>query len=59
LPSTGAGIGVVCVSTVGVAGVKCGDTGGGTAKASGMPDCTGMGEATGIVEDHAEMAESS
>jgi hypothetical protein len=50
---------VVGVSTVGVAGVKCGDTGGGTAKASGMPDCTRMGEATGIVEDHAEMAESS
>jgi hypothetical protein len=37
---TGTGIGTVGVSTVGVAGVKCGDTGGGTTEASVMPDCT-------------------
>jgi hypothetical protein len=60
---TGAGIGAVGVSTVGTVGVKCGDTGGGTTEASGMPDCTGMTyemvEASGIIEDHAEMSESS
>jgi hypothetical protein len=54
---------VVGDSIVGAAGVKCGDTGGGTAEASGMPDCTGMAsgmaEPTRIVEGHAEMAESS
>jgi hypothetical protein len=47
---------------MGAAGVKCGDTGGGTVEASGMPDYTrmasGMAEPTGIVENHAEMAES-
>jgi hypothetical protein len=48
---------------MGAAGVKYGDIGGGTAEASRMPDCTGvasgMAEPTGIVEDPAEMAESS
>jgi hypothetical protein len=48
---------------VGAAGVKYGDTGGGTTKASGMPDCIGlasvMAEATGIVEDRGEISESS
>jgi hypothetical protein len=59
---TGVGIGAVGVSTMGAAGVKYGDTGGGTVEASGMPDYTrmasGMAEPTGIVENHAEMAES-
>jgi hypothetical protein len=54
---------VVGVSTMGAVGVKCGDTGGGTTKASGMTGCIGMAfgmaEATEIVEDRAEMAESS
>jgi hypothetical protein len=48
---------------VGVADVKCGDTGGGTTEASRMPDYTrmtsGMAEATGIVVNRAEMVESS
>jgi hypothetical protein len=44
---------------VGAASVKCGDTCGSTTEASGMPNCTGMAEATGIVEDHAKMVESS
>jgi hypothetical protein len=56
---------------VGAAGVKYGDTGGGTTEASWMPgctgmvectemfECTGMVEPTGIVEDCAVMAESS
>jgi hypothetical protein len=66
---TGAEIGAVGVSSVRAAGVKCGDLGGGTAKAFGMPDCTGMSKCTGmpsgmvettiIVEDCTEMAESS
>jgi hypothetical protein len=46
---------------MGAVGVKCGDTVGGTAGASEMPNCSGMAsgmaEATGIVEDCAEMAE--
>jgi hypothetical protein len=54
---------VVGVNTVGVADVKCGDTGGGTTKASRMPNYTGMtsgmAEATRIVENHVEMVESS
>jgi hypothetical protein len=66
---------VVGVSNVRAAGVKCGDLGGGTGEAFGMPDCTRMTECTGmskctemtsrmanptgIVDDHAEMAESS
>jgi hypothetical protein len=74
-PGTGAGIGAVGISTVGAAGVKCSDLGGGTAKVSGIPDCTGMaectemsectgmasrmGEPTGIVKNRAKMAESS
>jgi hypothetical protein len=48
---------------VGVADVKCGDTSGGTTKASRMPNYTGMtsgmAEATRIVENHVEMVESS
>jgi hypothetical protein len=44
---------------MGAACVTCGDTGGSTAKASGMPGCTRMPEPTRIVEDHAKMAESS
>jgi hypothetical protein len=48
---------------VGEVGVKHGDIGGGTAEASRMPDGTGvasgMAKPTGIVEDHAEMAEWS
>jgi hypothetical protein len=44
---------------MGAVGVKYDDTGGGTTEASGMPDCTGIAEATGIIEDRAEMAESS
>jgi hypothetical protein len=48
---------------MGAVGVKCGDTVGGTAGASEMPNCSGMAsgmaEATGIVEDCAEMAEWS
>jgi hypothetical protein len=59
---------------MGAACVKWGDLSGGTTEASRMPDCTGMVECTGvaecigmasrmveptgIVEDHAEMAES-
>jgi hypothetical protein len=60
---TCARIGVVGVSTMGAASVKCGDIGGGTEEAYGMPDFTGvasrMAESTGIVEDRAEMGESS
>jgi hypothetical protein len=66
---TGTGIGAVCVSTVGTTSVKYGDLGRGIAEASGMPKCTGMSECigiasgmaepTGIVEDHAKIAESS
>jgi hypothetical protein len=56
---TGAGIGAVGVSTVGAAGVKCGDIGGGIVEASKMPDGTRevfeMAEPIGIVEDRAEM----
>jgi hypothetical protein len=48
---------------MGAASVKCGDIGGGTEEASGMPDFTGvasrMAESIGIVEDRAEMGESS
>jgi hypothetical protein len=44
---------------VGAAGVKCGDTGGGTAEASRIPHSIGMAKPTEIVEDRAEMAESS
>jgi hypothetical protein len=48
---------------MGAASVKCGDIGGGTEEAYGMPDFTGvasrMAESTGIVEDRAEMGESS
>jgi hypothetical protein len=48
---------------VGAAGVKCGDTGGGTAEASRIPDsigmASGMAKPIEIVEDRAEMAESS
>jgi hypothetical protein len=53
---------VVGVSTVGAAGVKRGDIGGGIAEASRMPDGTGvasgMAKPTEIVEDRAEMAEA-
>jgi hypothetical protein len=45
------------VSTIGATRVKCGDTDGSTAKASGKPDCTRMAEPTGIVRDHAKTAE--
>jgi hypothetical protein len=47
---------------VGAVGIKRGDIGGGIAKASGIPNCTGvvsgMAEPTRIVDDHAKMAES-
>jgi hypothetical protein len=60
---TGTGIGAVGGSNVGATCIKCGDIGGGTAEASGMPDCTGvaseMADPTGIVEDFAKMVESS
>jgi hypothetical protein len=46
---------------VGAASVKCGDIGGGTTEATGMPECTGvsfgMVEPTRIVEDRANMAD--
>jgi hypothetical protein len=58
-PGTGAGIGMVGVNTVGAAGVKRGDIGGGITEASIMPDGTGVTEPTGILEDRAKMAESS
>jgi hypothetical protein len=48
---------------MGAAGVKYGDTGGGTTEASGMPDCTRMASvmvgAIGIIEDRGEISESS
>jgi hypothetical protein len=50
---------------MGATGVKCGDLGGGTTETSGMLDftemveCTRMFEPTEIVEDRAEMDESS
>jgi hypothetical protein len=66
---TGAGIDAVTVSTMEATSVKCSNLGGGTTKASRMSGCTGMfectgmtsrmAEPTGIVEDCAEMAESS
>jgi hypothetical protein len=47
---------------VGATGVKHDDIGGGTTESSRMPDGTGVAskiaEPTGIVEDHAEMAEA-
>jgi hypothetical protein len=49
-PDTCAVIGVVGVSTVGAASVKCGNLGGGTAEAFGMPDCSGMAECIGMSE---------
>jgi hypothetical protein len=61
-PGIGEGIGAVGVSTVGAAGVKHGDIGGGTTESSRMSNGTGVAskivEPTGIVEDHAEMAEA-
>jgi hypothetical protein len=56
---TGTGIVAVGVSTMGATCVKCGDLDGGTREASRMPNCTGMAEPTRIVEDRAEMVESS
>jgi hypothetical protein len=70
-PGRSTGISAVCVSTMGAAGVKCGNLGEGIAEASGMTNCSGMTECTGmsectgmaeptrIVEDHAKMPESS
>jgi hypothetical protein len=62
-PGIDAGIGAVSVGIVWEAGVKHCDIGGGIAKTSRISDCIGvaseMAKLTGIVEDHAEIAESS
>jgi hypothetical protein len=61
-PSIGVGIGVVGVSTVGVAGVNWGDYTR-MVECTEMSECTGMAsgmvEPTRMVEDRAEMTELS